>query len=84
MIRLQNTVRKAVFSNFIEIETMLQEKLLSLFNESTEMYCDDDYPTCLALLNDCITLDPTCSILYSNRAIAHFHQKDLQRSLQDL
>jgi hypothetical protein len=61
----------------------------SLFDESTEMYRQGNYPVCLALLNDCILLEPAHSTLYSNRAISNFGLKwpsdalsDLQRSIE--
>jgi hypothetical protein len=61
----------------------------SLFDESTEMYRQGNYPVCLALLSDCILLEPAHSTLFSNRAISNFGLKwpddalsDLQRSIE--
>ncbi len=54
---------------------MSESKVMSLFKESTDMYCQGNYAACLALLSDCLTLECDRSILYSNRAIANFHLK---------
>lgn len=48
------------------------------------MYKEGNYPVCLALLNDCILLEPTLSILYSNRAISNFGLKEIDDALLDL
>lgn len=56
----------------------------SLFDESTSMYLEGNYPVCLALLNDCILLEPTLSILYSNRAISNFSLQEIDSALADL
>ena len=48
------------------------------------MYCRDQYSTCLTLLNDCITLDPNLSVLYSNRAVTQFHLNQPDETFNDL
>lgn len=48
------------------------------------MYREGNYEACLALLNDCILLEPARSILFSNRAIANFHLKEIAESFCDL
>lgn len=48
------------------------------------MFCQANYPACLALLSDCIELMGARSILYSNRAIAKFHLKNINNSFEDL
>jgi hypothetical protein len=63
---------------------MAEELSSSLFEESTEMYRQGNYPVCLALLNDVILLDPSRSTYYSNRAISHFHHHQLELALCDL
>ena len=63
---------------------MLEEKVLTLFRESTKMYCEGSYSACVALLTDCLNLQPCRSVLYSNRAIGHHHLRDREASLADL
>jgi hypothetical protein len=48
------------------------------------MYKNDNYQTCIALLNDCLVLSPKSPILYSNRAIARFHIHQQFQAFQDL
>lgn len=63
---------------------MLEDKVNTLFQNSTEMYCQGNYEACLALLSDCLALDFDRSIIYSNRAIANYHLKQMENSFEDL
>lgn len=63
---------------------MLEDKVNTLFRDSTDMYCQGNYAACLALLSDCLALESDRSILYSNRSIAYYHLKQLENSFEDL
>jgi tetratricopeptide (TPR) repeat protein len=63
---------------------MLEDKVSTLFSDSTEMYCQGNYEACLALLSDCLALGFDRSIIYSNRSIANYHIKQIDNSFEDL